>query len=1035
MCRPDAQPTLLHSSGNDGVTSQSSVHVAHERFAATNGPLSVVAICGSQSTLLSFDVDETAGHLLDGLDSGEAGGSMTGLNVEAVETSDAVSFAGHWCQEGLAGGEAETDLTSAGFCLANIRNSIAGCVDFSFLPAAMRFGSATRAVVNGAKARVVGSLCTKAVLAGAGADAELGPAEAVDEVEVLEEACEAAELAQLTMVLTDFTRALELLRVVRGDEVSAYSQSSVRAFLRQTKGQLEAEDHYNRKAQAFELGSAEDARAVGFYFVSYAWEPPSGLDARRGVTEGETPFLPSIEQQQGRPEIFADARDWYAQAQAKSLYLECRGQRELHPRDLRFWIERASLPQSGPIFELARSQSFFLLEYILLSKAMIAVASPHYFSRGWCLFEFASKLATAPDSDPAALGIAWKAFVSFGSRKDGFPVSLYADVIRFISIETAEFSVATDREILLSHVDKLFVSREAFDRFAKFVALARLGRSCYTREDRRPFALVALEEGFEELGDLLAAEALFDARKSPDALQSCDEALRPLFAKERRQAVRIHTVESLQLLAMQARHVQTRALGGGWRRALRCAIQEFKWGDYTTKPNTRYRYTLCAIHGDPQIGIDSSPSGGPAKRGPGLHVAAQVELEVVIPAADGDHQVFFNRGVAGSQRFARLSTGTRESGPRSWEQWQWLSNGLEEALLSFIGRAHKGFELRCAFYEAHYPPVMRALAAAERRGASVQIVMDWKIASWSDDKKVWSQRGPQHLNYWALAESGLLNSGRVFHRTRPLAAISHNKFIILTAPDGALSVWTGSTNITAGAIFGHSNVGHIVARPALCKKYMAYWERLTRDPEKKDLAQFNEQLSPLPEEESKWTELVLFSPRLRWADALSFMAQLILKARHSVAFTAAFGISREISPALLAAGSEGAGMPVPTYLLLESQGNWQASRDAVQALQRKSNVRVAFGMHMEVPPGKPQPQGGAWIPETLTGLNEHAAAQGSDAYSVEFFRIFEHMRFRNHVQGIDKRVEVEPPGPQAEALDEVMCRCGQAVQHPVLLIT
>ena len=57
-----------------------------------------------------------------------------------------------------------------------------------------------------------------------------------------------------------------------------------------------------------------------------------------------------------------------------------------------------------------------------------------------------------------------------------------------------------------------------------------------------------------------------------------------------------------------------------------------------------------------------------------------------------------------------------------------------KALLGFIGRAHKGFELRCAFYEAwwawchherrsiklcprwmrHYPPVMRALAAAER---------------------------------------------------------------------------------------------------------------------------------------------------------------------------------------------------------------------------------------------------------------------------------------------------------------------------------
>ena len=132
-------------------------------------------------------------------------------------------------------------------------------------------------------------------------------------------------------------------------------------------------------------------------------------------------------------------------------------------------------------------------------------------------------------------------------------MSLYADVIRLISIETAEFSVASDRDILLSHVDKLFVSREAFDRFAKFVALARLGRSCYTLEDRRPFALVALEEGFEELGDLLAADSLFDARKSPEALQRFDEALHPLFARERRQAVRMHTVEGLQLLAMQAR--------------------------------------------------------------------------------------------------------------------------------------------------------------------------------------------------------------------------------------------------------------------------------------------------------------------------------------------------------------------------------------------------------------------------------------------------------------------------------------------------
>ena len=60
----------------------------------------------------------------------------------------------------------------------------------------------------------------------------------------------------------------------------------------------------------------------------------------------------------------------------------------------------------------------------------------------------------------------------------------------------------------------------------------------------------------------------------------------------------------------------------------------------------------------------------------------------------------------------------------------------------------------------------------------------------------------------------------------------HNKFIVLLSPDGTpIAVWyfpqrpfylqpllgkvlprTGSTNITAGAIFGHSNVGHIVTQ-------------------------------------------------------------------------------------------------------------------------------------------------------------------------------------------------------------------------------
>ena len=43
-----------------------------------------------------------------------------------------------------------------------------------------------------------------------------------------------------------------------------------------------------------------------------------------------------------------------------------------------------------------------------------------------------------------------------------------------------------------------------------------------------------------------------------------------------------------------------------------------------------------------------------------------------------------------------------------------------------------------------------------------------------------------------------------------------------------VAVWTGSTNISAGGIFGHSNVGHAIWDEELAQSYLDYWERLAR---------------------------------------------------------------------------------------------------------------------------------------------------------------------------------------------------------------
>lgn len=474
-----------------------------------------------------------------------------------------------------------------------------------------------------------------------------------------------------------------------------------------------------------------------------------------------------------------------------------------------------------------------------------------------------------------------------------------------------------------------------------------------------------------------------------------------------------------------------------------------------------YRYKLCAIGGDPQWGIEAGEAEPPAK-GPGLHVAASVELIVTTPdLGTHSHEVHFNRGVTG-QRFAHLFPNAKAQGCRQADQWQWLSRGLEEAMLKFIEEAEgPGWQIRGALYEAHYLPVVRALARARDRGVSVSLVVDWKVGYWSEEKKTWNQRGPQHLNQWALEEAGLIKAGCVVHRTRPISAISHNKFFVLVDPaDTAVAVWTGSTNLTSGAIFGHSNVGHVIRDPHLCAQYLKYWAALRDDPEKKDLAAFNEQHSPLPVDADgmaaleQYHSLAIFSPRLRWAHALDFFAQLISSAKHCVLFTAAFGISKDVAPALL--GNDA----VPKYLLLESEGQWAASREAVRELRRRPSVRVAMGTHMDAPPL--EASRGGWLPESLTGLNQHVryvhtkilvidpfsqvptvitgsanfsrasmesndenmiVVRGNtdlaDAYAVEFFRIFEHMYFRNQVEAQSKKQSLSDSSA-------TMCKCGEA---------
>jgi hypothetical protein len=194
-------------------------------------------------------------------------------------------------------------------------------------------------------------------------------------------------------------------------------------------------------------------------------------------------------------------------------------------------------------------------------------------------------------------------------------------------------------------------------------------------------------------------------------------------------------------------------------------VQGFQWGDYTAKPEHDYTYRVVAWGGTPGA----------------LTSLADVRVDVRTEAEDdGLHGIWFNRGVAGSQAFVKRfgqftpPVGASEDHPA----FAWLSRGLGEAFVRFVGRANgPEWGLRGAFYEFTWKTGLSALAAARDAGADVQLVVhgrDRDAAGKDSDTTAADNRA-------AVAAVGL--DDVVTWRTAPnKSALQHNKFLVLTRP-------------------------------------------------------------------------------------------------------------------------------------------------------------------------------------------------------------------------------------------------------------
>lgn len=363
-------------------------------------------------------------------------------------------------------------------------------------------------------------------------------------------------------------------------------------------------------------------------------------------------------------------------------------------------------------------------------------------------------------------------------------------------------------------------------------------------------------------------------------------------------------------------------------------VQSFYWGDYTVKPGHHYTYRIVPRYTAPKNLGDR----------PGVEVT--VDITTGDPDAGG-HGIYFNRGVAASQAYQNKFGLPPDKLPpdKRAAAMTWLSRGLYKALVAFIGQANSArYALRAAVYEFTHPGVLAAFRQAAEAGADVEIVYAARADSAGD------------ANRAAIAAAGL-DPATLHPRTN--AKIAHNKFVVLCRRSAAgaltpVSVWTGSTNLTEGAIFGHSNVGHAVRDAAVAQRYLDFWGQLVDDPATKVLRDTVSASSPFdPAELQAAGTHTLFSPRRELAP-LSWYAERFGQAADTGQITAAFGLNTAFEEVLT--GYTGKALH---YVMLDRADNnqdaWSASHQVI----------VAVGSA-----GGPTSLA-RWAKEALTGFNVH----------------------------------------------------------------
>ncbi len=193
-------------------------------------------------------------------------------------------------------------------------------------------------------------------------------------------------------------------------------------------------------------------------------------------------------------------------------------------------------------------------------------------------------------------------------------------------------------------------------------------------------------------------------------------------------------------------------------------IQGFTWSDFSAKPGRRYTYRVEALRGSPKK----------------LTTYKAVEIDIATESEQGgDQDVFFNRGAAASQEYARrFKNRMPDVSDPTDKRWEWLSRGAMEAITAFTERAKNGdWGLRVAAYEFRLPAFASALRVAHQRGVDVRIVYDGANNPPDAHGVVFPRDENRSTAKTAKVQS--LCTERMTRAGVKTPPISHHKFIVL----------------------------------------------------------------------------------------------------------------------------------------------------------------------------------------------------------------------------------------------------------------